>query len=305
MISAVSCGPGDPEGIIQEYAGSFIAGTPESFLHFGCRIHTAPSAARLDELRPGGTSKPAAQLWHFDGRRRIWHEAVLLTEFELENHYSENYGSNRPVWRYVYRNDHGITVRFNEYADGSIQPELVFTSHDSWIDDTMIDALPESAPLTPEPPGFEAQDLVTQIGQLDLLDELTRAYAKPDGPERVMRQFGTGYVRTTGAIDYVRDFARTVGLHHVERGRTVDFLPESNDDSDSIQIQLFDTVTTETERDTYFASVAVADPSKRYDRHGSDMTFTAKLSDVRRRNLADGTRFLLRMAIVHPPGGRK
>lgn len=72
----------------------------------------------------------------------------------------------------------------------------------------MIDARPESTALTPERAGFEAQDLIKHVDQLALFDELSEAYENPDEPRRAMRAFGTGYLRTTGTVDYTCDFAR-------------------------------------------------------------------------------------------------
>jgi hypothetical protein len=72
----------------------------------------------------------------------------------------------------------------------------------------MIGALSESAALTPERAGFEAQDLIKHVDQLSLFDELSEAYENLDGPRRAMRASGTGHLRTLGTVDYTRDFAR-------------------------------------------------------------------------------------------------
>lgn len=283
------CGPGAPDGVIREYVGEYVAGSPENHLHFGCRLEVPRRQA------------PIAQLWHFDGTRRVRHEAVVLSDFELHNLYGRNYGTGRPLWRYEYENQHGISVEFREYADGRIEPWIVFTDSARWLDVSMIDFLPHESMLSPVSPEFDAGDLVMWCTQAELLARLTEAYSGPRGPTIVRETLAKGYIRSSGSIGYTREFARSVDRRHVEQGRTIDLLPESDDEGNSIQIRLYDTVVSETEEDFLYTAVVADDPSKRYDEHGDPLAFTAKLIDVRRKRHEDGSSFLLRLTMARPP----
>jgi hypothetical protein len=287
--SLVSCGPGSPKSLIREYSGSYIAGTPQSYLHFGCSI---------DGRSTGG---PIAQLWHFDGVRRIRHEAVILTDFELENRYSRNYGSTRPVWQYLYRGRHGISIRFDEYASGVIQPVLVFSDTERWTDATMIDELPSEIQLTREPPEFDPKTLVRTYEQRQLLATLIEGYGSPESATRVRRQLSRGYLRGTGHVDFTRDFARSLGLHEVERGRTIDLLPATDSQGNVLRIQLYDTTITERDEDSFYTPVVVEDASKDYTESHREVDYTAKLLDIRRRIVNDRSVFALRLRMTHPP----